>query len=44
MALAAAGWFAARGSGSSMTRAAASAVVSTSIGLGIVAMELLVHV
>ena len=43
VALAAAGWLAARGSGSSLTRSAASAVVSTSIGLGIVAMELLVH-
>ena len=41
--LAAAGWFAARGSGDTRMQSFVSAVVSTSIGLAIVAMELLVH-
>jgi hypothetical protein len=41
--LAAAGWFAARGSGDTRLQSLVSAVVSTSIGLAIVAMELLVH-
>jgi hypothetical protein len=41
--LAAAGWFAARSSGATRTRAVLSTVVSTSIGLGVVAVELLVH-
>ena len=41
--LAAAGWFAARGSGDTRFQSFISAVVSTSIGAAIVAMELLVH-
>jgi hypothetical protein len=41
--LAAAGWFAARGTGDTRIESFVSAVVSTSIGLAIVAMELLVH-
>ena len=41
--LAAAGWFAARGAGDTRLQSLASALVSTSIGLAIVAMELLVH-
>ena len=41
--LAAAGWFAARGAGDTRFESFVSAVVSTSIGLAIVAMEVLVH-
>ncbi len=41
--LAAAGWFAARGSGAGRLRSLVSTLVSTGIGLGIVAVELLVH-
>jgi hypothetical protein len=41
--LAAAGWFAARGSGDTRFQSLVSALVSTSIGLAIVAMEVLVH-
>jgi hypothetical protein len=41
--LAAAGWFAARGSGDTRFQSLVSAVVSTSIGAAIVTMELLVH-
>lgn len=41
--LAAAGWFAARGSGDTRLQSLVSAVVSTSIGAAIVAMELLVY-
>jgi hypothetical protein len=41
--LAAAGWFAARGSGDTRLESFVSAVASTSIGVAIVTMELLVH-
>jgi hypothetical protein len=41
--LAAAGWFGAQGSGASRLGSIFSAIISTSIGLAIVAMELLVH-
>ena len=41
--LTAAGWFAARGSGANRAGSLVSAVASTSIGLAIVGMELLVH-
>ncbi len=41
--LAAAGWYAARGSGDTRMQSFVSAVASTSIGLAIVTMELLVH-